>query len=190
MYSMPLGDRLVAEIRCVYTASVSSVCHCSSFPETDVSVFVSCSRSLLCTEYRDNSFPGSKWSRNVKLITHVCPELRWSTVYIFMGVYCSYVAFHLFATCFISKTFSTDCDELYFGYGANFDFRQELRIFLFFTASRPVLGPAQPPIQRVPAAFTPGVKRPGREADHSPPSNVEAKNTWCCTSTPPYVFIQ
>jgi hypothetical protein len=30
----------------------------------------------------------------------------------------------------------------------------------------------------------PGVKRPGREADHSPPSSVEVKNAWSYTSTP------
>jgi hypothetical protein len=31
---------------------------------------------------------------------------------------------------------------------------------------------------------SPGVKRPGREADHSPPSSAEVKNAWCYTSTP------
>jgi hypothetical protein len=35
----------------------------------------------------------------------------------------------------------------------------------------------------------PGVKRPGREADHSPPTSAEVKNTWLYTSTPPYVYI-
>jgi hypothetical protein len=30
-----------------------------------------------------------------------------------------------------------------------------------------------------------GVKRPGREADHSPPSSAEVKNEWSYTSTPP-----
>jgi hypothetical protein len=30
----------------------------------------------------------------------------------------------------------------------------------------------------------PGVKRPGREADHSPPSSAEVKNAWRYTSTP------
>jgi hypothetical protein len=30
-----------------------------------------------------------------------------------------------------------------------------------------------------------GVKRPGREADHSRPSSAEVKNTWIYTSTPP-----
>jgi hypothetical protein len=36
--------------------------------------------------------------------------------------------------------------------------------------------------------FSPGVKRPGREADHSPPS-TEVNNTWIYTSTPPYAFM-
>jgi hypothetical protein len=39
---------------------------------------------------------------------------------------------------------------------------------LFTTASRTVLGPIHPPIQWVTGAFSLGVKRPGREADHSP----------------------
>jgi len=34
-------------------------------------------------------------------------------------------------------------------------------------------------------ALSLGVKRPGREADHSSPSSVEVKNAWSCTSTPP-----
>jgi hypothetical protein len=54
-----------------------------------------------------------------------------------------------------------------------FDSRRRLEIFLFTTASRTALGPAQPPIQWVPGALSLGVKRPGREADHSPPSNAE-----------------
>jgi hypothetical protein len=35
----------------------------------------------------------------------------------------------------------------------------------------------------------PGVKRPGREADHSPPTSAEVKKMWTYTSTPPYVFM-
>jgi len=31
----------------------------------------------------------------------------------------------------------------------------------------------------------PGIKRPGREADHSPPSRTEVKNLWSYISTPP-----
>jgi hypothetical protein len=41
--------------------------------------------------------------------------------------------------------------------------------------SRTALGPTQPPIQWVPGALSLGVKRPRREADHSPPSSAEVK---------------
>jgi hypothetical protein len=61
---------------------------------------------------------------------------------------------------------------------------EELGIFLFTTASRTALGSTQPPIQRLPGAFSLGVKQPGREADHSPPSSAEIKNEWSYTSTP------
>jgi hypothetical protein len=58
----------------------------------------------------------------------------------------------------------------------------------FSVSSRPSLGPLAP-YQWVPRAFSPGVKRQGREADHSPPTNAEVKKTWIYTSTPPYVFM-
>jgi hypothetical protein len=60
---------------------------------------------------------------------------------------------------------------------------------LFTTVSGTVLGPTQPPIQWVPGALSLRLKRPGREADHSPPSSAEVKNVWSYTSTPQYVFI-
>jgi hypothetical protein len=57
--------------------------------------------------------------------------------------------------------------------------------FFFTTVSRPALGPTQPPIQWVPVAISLGVKRPGREADHTPPSSAEDMKAWSYTSTPP-----
>jgi hypothetical protein len=56
-----------------------------------------------------------------------------------------------------------------------FDSRRKLGIFLFTAGSRTALGPTQPPIQWVPEAPSLGVKRPGREVDHSPPSSAEVK---------------
>jgi hypothetical protein len=50
--------------------------------------------------------------------------------------------------------------------GSRFDSRWGLGIFLFPTASRTALGPRGSSL---------GVKRPGREADHSPPSSVAVK---------------
>jgi hypothetical protein len=35
----------------------------------------------------------------------------------------------------------------------------------------------------------PGVKRPGRETDHSSPTSAKVKKVWIYTSTPPYVFM-
>jgi hypothetical protein len=56
-----------------------------------------------------------------------------------------------------------------------FDSRRGLGIFRFTTASRTALGFSQPPIQRVPGALFLGVKQPGRDADHSPPSSAGVK---------------
>jgi hypothetical protein len=56
-----------------------------------------------------------------------------------------------------------------------FNSRRGLGIFLFITGSRTALGPTQPPIQWVLGVPSLGVKRPGREADHSPPSITEVK---------------
>jgi hypothetical protein len=60
---------------------------------------------------------------------------------------------------------------------SGFDPQQGQKIFLYSVTLRLTLGPTQPPVQRVPWPLSPGVKRPGREAGHSPPSNAEAKNS-------------
>jgi hypothetical protein len=51
--------------------------------------------------------------------------------------------------------------------------------FLFSTSSTPALGPTHLPIK-----WVPGVKRPRREGDHSPPTTAEVKKIWNHTSTP------
>jgi hypothetical protein len=56
-----------------------------------------------------------------------------------------------------------------------FDSGRGLGIFLFTTTYRTDLGPTQHPIQWVQGALSLGVKRPGREADHSLPSSAEVK---------------
>jgi hypothetical protein len=61
--------------------------------------------------------------------------------------------------------------------------------FLFSTLSRPTVGSTETPIQWVPGALSPEVKRPVRKADQSPPTSGEVKKMWIYTSTPPYTFI-
>jgi hypothetical protein len=61
--------------------------------------------------------------------------------------------------------------------------------FLFSTASKPDLGLTRPPIQWAPGPLSPGVKRQGREADHSPPTSAEVKKMWIYIFTPPYAFM-
>jgi hypothetical protein len=56
---------------------------------------------------------------------------------------------------------------LTWGWTVGVRFPTEARVFLYSTASRPALKPTQPSIQWVPRALSPGVKRPGREADYS-----------------------
>jgi hypothetical protein len=55
-------------------------------------------------------------------------------------------------------------------------------LFLFANASIPVL---ESPYLLGSRDSSPGLKRPGREADHSPPSSNELKIAWSYTSTPP-----
>jgi hypothetical protein len=66
------------------------------------------------------------------------------------------------------------------GYGLEigvlgFGSRWGLGIFLITTATRMAQGPTQPPIQWVLGALSLGLKRPGCEADHSPPFSAEVK---------------
>jgi hypothetical protein len=58
--------------------------------------------------------------------------------------------------------------------------RASVFIFVVFMFSS-----RQPPIQWVPEGLSLGVKRPGREANHSPPSSAEVKNARSYNSIPP-----
>jgi hypothetical protein len=61
--------------------------------------------------------------------------------------------------------------------GSEFECRwgQDFSLLMLF---RSALGSTQP-----------GIKRPGRVADHSPPTNAEVKKTWVYTSNPLYAFM-
>jgi hypothetical protein len=67
--------------------------------------------------------------------------------------------------------------------------RQRPGIFLFTAASRLAVRahPASYPVGT--GCSFPGMKRPGREDDHSPLSSVEVKNAWSYTSIPQYVSM-
>jgi hypothetical protein len=59
-----------------------------------------------------------------------------------------------------------------------------LGIFLFTIVSRLALRPIQSPIQWVAGALLLGVRRPGLETDHSPPSSAEVKDARSYASIP------
>jgi hypothetical protein len=46
---------------------------------------------------------------------------------------------------------------------------------IFSTSFRPALESTQPSTRWIPGAVSPRVKRPGREAEHSPPTSAESK---------------
>jgi hypothetical protein len=60
---------------------------------------------------------------------------------------------------------------------------------IFFTSSRLASGPIQPPIQWEPGALSSGVKRPGRKADHSPPTSARSRQYGSIHPLPLYVFM-
>jgi len=53
---------------------------------------------------------------------------------------------------------------------------QGIENVLLVTASRPDLGPTQPPIQWVAGVASSGLRWPGREADLSPRSSADVNN--------------
>jgi hypothetical protein len=59
-----------------------------------------------------------------------------------------------------------------------------VKYFHFSISSRPTLGSTQLPIKMGTGGSFPGVKRQGREADHSPPTSAEVKKMCIYTSIP------
>jgi hypothetical protein len=76
------------------------------------------------------------------------------------------------------------------GEKSGFVSRQVQEIFLVFTGFRPPLGSTQPPIRCVRGTVSRGVKRPGSEANHSPPSSTEFKSTLGDASSQVYNMIK
>jgi hypothetical protein len=121
----------------------------------------------------------SDWGRGVKLTTHLrlVPRSKnaWS--------YTSTPQYGFIAWCSVKKSTGTTLTfnkhtESATGWTIGvlgFVSRRGLGIFLFTIASRPALGPTQPPTQWEPGALSLGVKRLVREAHHSPLSSAEVK---------------
>jgi hypothetical protein len=97
----------------------------------------------------------------------VCPN---SLGFEFLSMYFSYLTFKIVLIIWIR---SQDSDGLHAGWPRFYSW--QCKIFLFSTASRPILGSTQSPIQRVLGALSLGVKQQGHDAGHSPPSSVEVK---------------
>jgi hypothetical protein len=69
--------------------------------------------------------------------------------------------------------------------GSRFDPRQRQRIFLLASASKPALGPTQPPVQWVPGVLSPGVKRGRGVTLTTRPHLVPTLRMSRSTSSPP-----
>ena len=54
---------------------------------------------------------------------------------------------------------------------------------------KPALDPTQPPIQLMEGSLSPRVKRPGREADSSPPFDAQVNSEWRYTFVFLYAFM-
>ena len=64
-----------------------------------------------------------------------------------------------------------------------------LKDILFSQKSGPAVWPNQLPLQWIPAALSPGVKRPGRNGHRLPPCSAGVKTEWSCNSTFFYAFM-
>jgi hypothetical protein len=64
-----------------------------------------------------------------------------------------------------------------------------VKITLHSKTSRSVLEPIYPPVEWALGTISLGLRRPGREVNHSPPCSTEVKKIWIYISTPPYVFM-
>jgi hypothetical protein len=76
------------------------------------------------------------------------------------------------------------CSSVCIATGYGLEGRGRGKTFILSRSSRSLPGPTQPPIQCVPGALSPGVKRPGREVDHTPPTSAEVKKAYIYTFTP------
>jgi hypothetical protein len=70
-----------------------------------------------------------------------------------------------------------------------FESLKEQTTFLYITAFRPALRPAQTPIQWVPEALSQGIRPPEREADDLLSSSADVENRTAISSLLPAIFM-
>jgi hypothetical protein len=90
------------------------------------------------------------------------PSCHWlirSCIGIIMGISCLQRLFKHCTTMSMSQGSSVSISDWLRTGRPGFDPRQEQRIFLLDSVSKPALGPTQPPVQWVPGVLSPGVKR-------------------------------
>jgi hypothetical protein len=135
-------------------------------------------RSGRCGKEKIKSLHVSCWKLNsghpVRSLVSILTELYYTILYYILNVMLYCTALH-YITLRITLHYIVLYYTLLYCITLYYIILYWLGIFPFTTASRTALGPTQPPIQWVRGALSLGVKRPGREADHSPPSSVEVK---------------
>jgi hypothetical protein len=124
---------------------------------------------------------GIKWKHggefvcvSVRIVSILLNEFRLNLI---LGAHIRFVGQILFSICIVSfsstsRSRSSALSLLQGNSSCHLDFGLPT---VFTTASWTALGLTQPPIQWVPWALSLGIKRQGREADHSPPSSAKIK---------------
>jgi len=79
--------------------------------------------------------------------------------------------------------------RIHAGWFRLFDILQGENAFIFPKTPRLALGASQLPVRWIMGAFSQGVKRQGREADHSLAYSMELKKEWNFISIYPFDFI-
>jgi hypothetical protein len=76
---------------------------------------------------------------------------------------------------YVAQRYTTELSRLTVQHNQYIKWPLNQSIKFLKSSSRPALGPTQPPTEWVPGALSLGIKRPGREDDHSSPSSAEVK---------------
>jgi hypothetical protein len=129
-------------------------------------------RDVVCTH---NISTDQNWTFNVPLLRtlYLCSFRNWSSV-----------GSHDNSVCTEARFGGLDLRGIVFRFSGG-----TIDSFLFSRTSRQTPDLIQPSLQWTRGAFSLGLKRPDRQADHSPFS-AEVKNLRSCTSTSPHALIE